>query len=166
MPRTGEKAGLIRGFVVEAFNQQSYTVSHTEGCAQANVSETTPALLCPPSCYSGKLSLSPKSKPNAPVNSLEKHDSCLDPTFLPVLDPLLSSRHGLCSQECLAVFTLHGGAQHVSKQVGSNSATLSPLQPHSEGVSLGDRTLAPPPGWQEAVLFGSPISGLLPSRAA
>lgn len=40
MPRTGEKAGLIRGFVVEAFNQQSYTVSHTEYCAQVNVSET------------------------------------------------------------------------------------------------------------------------------
>lgn len=41
-----------------------------------------------------------------------------------------------------------------------------PLQPHSEGVSLGDRTLAPPPGWQEAVLFGSSIWGLLPSCAA
>lgn len=26
--------------VVQAFNQQSYTVSHTEYCAQANVSET------------------------------------------------------------------------------------------------------------------------------
>lgn len=67
------------------------------------------------------------------------------------------------------MFTLtgiHGGAQHVSKQVGSNSATLSPLQPHSEGVSLGDRTLAPPPGWQKVVLFGSPILGLLPSRSA
>lgn len=64
------------------------------------------------------------------------------------------------------MFTLtgiHGSAQHVLKQAGSNSATLSPLQPHSEGVSLGDRTLAPPPGWQEAVLFGSPILGLLPS---
>lgn len=40
MPRTGEKAGLIGGVVVQAFNQQSYTVSHTECCAQANVSET------------------------------------------------------------------------------------------------------------------------------
>lgn len=64
------------------------------------------------------------------------------------------------------MFTLtgtHCSAQQVSKQQGPNFATL-PLQPHGEGVSLGDRTLAPPPGWQEGralrILYLGPLAQL------